>query len=259
MSKIVSLKKEELYAIKVPTGTSTYVPISNQSLISTVEARLSDYGFKTTSTQFQTAESGQIMIAKYGIQADNDEIGMMLAFGNSYNKSRKVSIASGGQVLICCNGMVKGDFVTIRKDKGSISYDLNSMIEEAIKGMGYKHASLLEDTTKLKGYQFHSRNELISLIGDMYFNHNFLNTVQLNIIKRELEYSKNFQMITPNQLTAWNLYNNVTEALKVAHPTDYINSHKKLHQLMMQYVSPVEVQDIDWESVLFTQEALIES
>ncbi|HAH22473.1 MAG TPA: hypothetical protein DCL77_01680 [Prolixibacteraceae bacterium] len=257
MSKISLLKKEELFQIPVPKGTATYVPISNKGLISTVDARLSDYGFKVCSEQFQTAESGQIMIAKYGIQSENDEIAMMLAFGNSYNKTRKVSIAAGGQVIICCNGMVKGDFVSMRKHNGSISYDLNSLIEDAIQSMGIKHSSLLEDTKQLKEYQFNNRKEFISLIGDMYFNHQFLNTVQLNIIKREIQYSEHFAMLTPNQLTAWNLYNNVTEALKVAHPTEYISSHKALHALMMDYVRPQKVENIDWDFALF-QEASIE-
>lgn len=37
--------------------------------------------------------------------------------------------------------------------------------------------------------------------------------------------SKNFNLITSNEFTAWDLYNAVTESLKKSHPTTYISDH----------------------------------
>jgi len=35
--------------------------------------------------------------------------------------------------------------------------------------------------------------------------------------------------------SAWYMYNNLTESLKVSHPSSYFKNHEKVHQLMMTY------------------------
>lgn len=254
MGKPLTLKKEDLYTIPVPQRTETYVPISNESLISTVNEKLSDYGYKVTKENYQVAAKGSIMIAKYSVHTESDEIGMMLAFGNSYNKSRRVSLAAGGEVFICSNGMIKGDYVQLHKHVGNIDVNLEALVEGAVLTMKTKHNELLQDSKILKEYRFADREELAALIGRMYLNQNFLTSTQLNIVKRQIRFSDHFRMVNPEELTAWNLYNNITESLKIAHPANYIYSHKVLHDTLLGYVSPGRGEVLDLEAELLAEE-----
>ena len=65
----------------------------------------------------------------------------------------------------------------------------------------------------------------------MFINDNLITSTQLNIIKKEILYSENF--IDP---TLWSFYNHCTEALKVAHPAEVLQSHIKLHDYVLELV-----------------------
>jgi len=66
--------------------------------------------------------------------------------------------------------------------------------------------------------------------------HEFINSLQLNIIKKECESSNKFTTIYEPGYTAWDLYNNVTHSLKESSPTTYLQDHIDLHQFMMSNI-----------------------
>jgi hypothetical protein len=54
---------------------------------------------------------------------------------------------------------------------------------------------------------------------------------QLSIIKDEFMNSLNFRHLTSPDFTAYDLYNHITESLKISHPINYFNNHIETHKV----------------------------
>lgn len=239
MRELRNVLREDLYSVPLPQSTETYVPISNKRLITTLESMVIDSGFKIEREEYSTSKTGQVMIGRIHLATpDHPEIGMMMAVGNSYNKSRKLHIASGAVVFACLNGMFKGEYVKARLHTGNISNDLEGVIAQAIDTIQQNYQSLVVDADRMKEFQI-DRKVAAQLLGDMYINHQIMSSTQLNIIKRQMKFNENFRMVEPSEFTMWNLYNNVTESLKLTHPLNYVAAHKNLHAYVSQYMGAV--------------------
>lgn len=202
-----------------------------------VEDTLKEFGYAITTEEYRTTGNGNIMIGKLVLKSDSDQIGKMLAIGNSYNKQRRVSIASGAVVFACLNGMFAGDFVSQRRHMGKVEEDLNTIILNAVTALEDNYQSLVSDSERMSEIYL-TRREVGEIVGDMYMNHQIITATQLGIVKKQIQFSENFRMIEPSEMNLWNLYNNVTESLKTSHPVNYIRSHKNLHSFMMSRVRP---------------------
>lgn len=235
MSKLKEVSREDLFAVSLPQATDTYVPISNRRLITTFDSMVADHGFEVTSEQFSMTANGQIMLGKFHVKSPGEEIGIMLAVGNSYNKSRRVTVAAGGVVFACLNGMFKGEYVQMRKHTGAIKDDLELIIQAGLETANHNYIQLLEDAETMKKFQI-DRRIAAQIVGDMYFNHRIMNSTQLNIIKDNMKFSRNFRMVEPGEFTMWNLYNNITESLKTSHPLNYLAAHRNLHAYVENYM-----------------------
>lgn len=250
MLNLKNVSREDLYSVPLPNPTESYVPISNKRLITTLDTMVRDHGLKIEREEFSTTKTGQVMIGKIQlVTPDSPEIGMMMAVGNSYNKMRRVSVASGAVVFACLNGMFRGEYVKMRKHTGTISDDLESMIDSALVTIGGNFVELVKDAELMKGYQI-DRKVAAELLGDMYINYQIMNSVQLNLVKKQMKFSENFRMVEPSEFTLWNLYNNVTESLKSSHPLNYVSAHRNLHSYVTRFMGEQETSDYD----LMTQE-----
>ena len=60
----------------------------------------------------------------------------------------------------------------------------------------------------------------------------------MSIIKKELQFSKNFRHLGDTAFTAYDLYNHITESLKTSSALHYINDHVKTHKMFEQTFLP---------------------
>lgn len=235
MRGLKEVSREDLFAVPIPTRTQTYVPISNEKLIRSAESIVQDFGYTIEREEYQVTRSGRVMIGKWYLGTDHSEVGKMLALGNSYDKSRSIAIAAGANVFACTNGMFKGEYLSKRKHVGNIIQNLEEVIRTVVGAVENNYRTLIQDMETMKRLRL-DRTTTAQLLGDMYFNHKIMNATQLGIIKKELDFSKNFRMVEPGEFTMWNLYNNVTEALKTTHPVNYIAAHRNLHTYVTNHI-----------------------
>jgi len=88
---------------------------------------------------------------------------------------------------------------------------------------------------KLKQIQI-SKDTMHQIIGSMFVEHKVLTTTQINIVRKEIEFSENFKMIgSGGDMTMYNMYQNLTESLKVSHPNNYVKNHVQVHELLTAY------------------------
>ena len=129
---------QDLVAVKLPTQTNRYKPVSHGQLIDTTLNSIEQSGFKLDRQVYTWAGDGQVANGRYTISNVADsEMQIQIGWQNSYNKQVSLKFAIGIHVFICANGMVNGDMGTFkRKHVGDIQEFTPQSITEYIKMAG---------------------------------------------------------------------------------------------------------------------------
>lgn len=219
--------------VQVPLKTSSYTPILHQDIIQEFEEQAYKNNFDIKYRDYSYDRGGQKMISKFGIEYDNNpELGIQVAIANSYDKSMSAKIAVGAIVWICSNGMISSsDYMTVRKHTGMADIIVNNKLTEYIGRFNEEFMAVNSDKIQLETIDI-TRKTASELVGRMFMDDKIINATQLSIVKDQMYHSNNFK-----DMTAWSMYNWVTEALKQNnHSMNYIDSHIKFHRFMKENV-----------------------
>ncbi len=218
---IVSL--EDLKAVPVPEQTASYKPVSHESLVDLTLEASDKNGFMLRKENYFAAEGGKIVTAYYDFNfGDDPEIGLRIAFQNSYNKKVSLKYAIGINVFVCENGAFSGDMGAFKKKHvGEVQTVTPSSVHEYFQKAGDNYSLMLLNKKFLRKIEL-NKKAAAAIVGDMYFNKGLLKETQIAEVKRQME-KPTFDYKAAG--TAWELYNHITHALKTVHPTDYIDSH----------------------------------
>jgi hypothetical protein len=231
----------------VPKQTRTYKPVSHKELIELTLESIYQSGYKLESQSYSTARDGNVANGRYTISDIADsEMKLQIGWQNSYDRSLSLKFALGTSIIICSNGMVKGDHGAFKKKhQGDIQTFTPSAISEYIKGGADAFQDLQKDREMLKQYEATEQVQA-ELLGRMYIQEEIITSTQLNIIKREIkqpthDYNANGSL--------WELYNHITFAMKEAHPTTWMQDHINVHNFFLSH-SDVIIQDMQREAEL---------
>ena len=216
--------------------TESYTPIGNREVIDLINNEAIRNNLTIVSSQFKQSSDGNKTMGYFDIGTNDSDMGMRAVFKNSYDKSMSFGLALGSVVWICSNGCVSGEIALKRKHTGSADDEAKLKVIEGFSMIGDNFLRVREAMLRLKEIEI-DRKINAELIGRMFMEHEFINSVQLNIIKKECEKSENFTTIWEPGYSMWDLYNNVTHSLKESHPTTYLHDHINLHQFMMEEVN----------------------
>ena len=147
--------KNVMLTAPVPKQTKTYKPVSHQQLIDLTLESIYQSGYTLESQSYSTAKDGEIANGRYTIANVADaEMKLQIGWQNSYDRSLSLKFALGTSIIICANGMVKGDHGAFKKKhQGDIQTFTPSAISEYIKGGGDTFRTLQLDRDKLKTYE----------------------------------------------------------------------------------------------------------
>jgi hypothetical protein len=151
---------------------------------------------------------------------------MMIAVKNSLDKTIALGLAAGGNVLVCTNGMVRGDITLVRRHTGSIVEEVQQKIITSMDKLENEYNILKHQSSIMKSMEI-SKTEMAKLAGRLFIEEELVNTTQLNILKKEIITSEAF----PDE-NVWSMYNHVTESYKKSHAYTYINNHLEFHGFM---------------------------
>ena len=128
-----------------------------------------------------------------------------------------------------------------RKHTGEVWLDVMTEFREVIKTIDEEMFMITQAKLHLQQAPlFNPVDQVANMLGHMFYKEEIIGSVQLNIMKEELQHSKNFKTVDDSRFTLWDFYNAGTQALKRSHPSDYIEDHAKLHTYMMKQVEEVE-------------------
>ena len=224
------LEKHDIINAALPAKTHSYTPVSNRQLLETIEEKLYKHNLPIINERFNGNGNMNQMFGVYTIGMGNGEQQMNIGFRNSYDKSLAVGLVAGATVIVCSNLMFKGDIKMLRKHTNGVFNDLSDMIEKVIGTTEIEFEEIQDDTQHMKSLPM-SRQFMAETAGRMFINDSIINATQMGIIKREINFSDKFR-----ELSKWDFYNHCTEAMKVSHPSEVMQSHIKLHNYIMEVV-----------------------
>jgi len=148
--------------------------------------------------------------------------------------------------LICQNGCVHGDFGSFRKKHvGTVQTFAPNAITEYIKSSGDVFTRMQQEREAMKQIELTKRTKA-ELIGRMMIEEEFIQSTQLNIIKRELD-KPTYDYGAQDSM--WELYNFTTFAMKEAHPSMWMQNHMDAHKFFVNesgiLVSPPLIIEVD--------------
>lgn len=228
--------RERMFTAPLPEKTESYTPISHKVIDDNTRAILKDMGFHITSSRYNSSADGTIGQCQYNIEyGDDPDLGLMVAWQNSYNKLVSFKYAIGAHVMVCANGMVAGDLGAYRrKHTGTADVEAISTIKDYLKNAKNIFDNLKADKDVLKTIQL-SPSDMAAIMGKMFIMNDVITSTQINIMKREL-HNPTYKYDGGDH-TAWALYNHATHAFKEDSPRSWMARHVNLHEFFAQYFS----------------------
>ena len=231
----------------LPVETRTYKPVPHAQVIDLTLESLDKAGLSIERSVYSSAKDGKVATGRHFIKNVNDnEMQLQVMWQNSYDKSKVLSFSIGANVLVCTNGMFAFRSMNSfrRKHVGEIQSFTPDAIPEYIKRAGDMFITLQKDRDQMKQLEV-SKRLTAELLGRMYFEEKFLESTQLNIIKRELE---NPTHDYHSKGSLYELYQFTTFAIGGIHPSRWMDDHINAHQFfynVMQDWSDYHVEDAE--------------
>jgi hypothetical protein len=168
---------------------------------------------------------------------NENELGMMFAWTNSYDKSTRFQCAIGAHVFICGNGMMVGDMMNFkRKHTGSASHDIVVQLSNQIKNGEKHYTRILSDRDALRNTPLSKLNQS-ELLGRLFVDEEIITSTQISCVKKEI--NKPSYDYNCNDNNAWAFYNHVTHSLKMSTPKNWMQNSQNFHDFMMVEVNNI--------------------
>ena len=180
--------KGMLLAAPIPQQTRTYKPVSHAQLMDLTLESIYQSGFELQTELYSSARDGKVANGKFTIKNVADsEMQLQIGWQNSYDKSLSLKFAIGTKIFICENGCVSGDYGAFKhKHVGDIQTFTPQAITEYIKSAGDAFTKMQKERESMKQIEISKRIQA-ELIGRMIIEEKFIESTQLNIIRKELE------------------------------------------------------------------------
>ena len=223
----IKTAKQLLIDTPVPEKTSTYKPVSHKQLMDITLESLDKCGFILDKELYSAARDGQQANGKYHLKYGNDpDMGLMIAWQNSYDKKLSLKFAVGSHVFICENGMVVGDMGTLNmKHVGQIQEITPTSLREAVCRAGDRFDHMILQKNRMKEIEV-TKKVSAELLGRMFIDDGIITSTQLSIIKNEIK-KPTYDYEADG--TVYQLYNHVTHALKTCPPQHWMTQQIAAH------------------------------
>lgn len=240
-TKTIFTTKDVLVNTALPQHGGRYTVIPHKWIIDKAFNELTSAGFKVNHELYKSTHNGEVAQGMYLLDHNADpDIGMMFAWSNSYDKSRRFKCAIGAHVFVCMNGVISGDMANFsRKHTGDADQEASEMIEYQVSKASVYFNELISDKNELSN-KLITKREQAEIIGRLFLEEKALTLTQLGIIERELKNPTYDLDVDPD--SAWMLYNHVTHALKESHPSIYLENHQKVHKIFLNHTRAVKKQ-----------------
>jgi hypothetical protein len=237
---ITNVTEQDLINIPLPQDSSDnrgYTTVSNSFIINNVRQELLNNGFTIVNEEYKSALKGQISQGIYYLNYGNDpDLSLMFTWLNSYNKMLSFRCSIGGYVYSSNSSIITGDMATYgRKHNGNADEQVQSHIVQQMSQASNYYTKLVADKNVMKNITL-TKDQIAMLVGKVFIADNILGNSRLQCIKDELE-NPSYQYSTPED-NLWTIYNHFIYVLRKSHPLTWMESQKRMHQLIKNTFFP---------------------
>mgnify|MGYP000483547185 CR=1 FL=1 len=223
------VQKADLDLVQLPPQTDSYIPVSHfhlaDKLLTISRDMLTDYAL--VGENYALARQGNQLFALLNFKRDHGEIGLSVAFRNSYDRSMSIGLAIGGNVFICDNLALSGEVAVMKKHTKNVLTALEDLAISTLYRANHNYQRIVADATLLRNRELTDKQAFM-LFGLLY-GQNVLSPRQFTTAVNEWQKPRHEAFQARNM---WSLYNCATEALKTAPPTSIMEAHSKLHDVI---------------------------
>lgn len=227
-----------LRAIPLPEETLSYKPIAHGAVIDLIRESSLKAGLKIKDERFSAAKEGNVAYGRHIFDQGDSEMNLQIVWTNSYDKSKRLSVALSSIVLVCGNGMISSRNVHhfSKKHTGGIQTFAPAEMIEYINRAEEIFSALQGERERMKQVEVSPRLAA-ELVGRMYLEHEFLSPTSLGILKKEIEHpTHNYNA----DGSLWSLYNNVTFSIGGIHPSHWMQDHLDAHEFFVNAAGELE-------------------
>lgn len=226
--RIREVTRDFLKAVPLPVQTSSYTVISHESVMDYVFAELANQGFSILSEEYRCTHDGLIAQGIYKLNFNSDEeMSLMFAWSNSYNKQLKFKCVTGGYVAANQTVMLCGEIGSwTRKHTGTADADAIAMIQTQIANAQMYYTNLVADKEAMKQIPLTTKRQA-ELLGVLFAEYELLTTEQASIVRQQMDKPSFFY--NGGKHTLWSFYNHVTVAFQQSHPRTWMEDQRMLH------------------------------
>lgn len=229
-TKAAIVTRDYLKYIPLPVYTgNTYTVIAHDVVIQLMEHELQSKGLDIIDSYYKSVRGGNVASGVYHIKYQEDpEIGLMIGWLNSYDKSKKFSCTVGGYNKLYENYYFPGDIsVWNRKHTGSADQEAMDQIKHQISLIDQYYQNITNDRKLMQNYPVNSQLRG-SVLGYLYFERRILSTDQASRIKQLMQ-----DPTVPVPLNnMWDLYNYITMGIKDFNPNLWIQTQTKIRNVI---------------------------
>ena len=269
MSRRINIvPKSTLISAALPNHASTYTVIPHQFVIDEVNKALHDAGFLIESEEYKASHECQIASGRIHLKGGEDqEMKMMFAWANSYDKSMRFKCATGGYLPISGSIVLSGNLGTWgRKHTGDADTETITTIKNQIQSAQKYYNILVQDKEAMKNIILTTRTKA-EIMGVLYVEHNLLSSEQLNIVCSEIK--KPTYKYTADKDSLWILYCHIIFSLQRSHPKSWLDQQRLIHWFLcdMYNITPgylqstpiaePQTEEPDQQEIEFSSEAQV--
>ncbi|MDQ5987355.1 MAG: hypothetical protein CSYNP_03095 [Syntrophus sp. SKADARSKE-3] len=223
--------KGDLDLIPMPEATESYVPVSHYHLadkfLTISQDILRDYTL--IGENYGIARQGNQLFAVLKFQNEKAEMGLSIAFRNSYDRSMAIGMAIGASVFVCDNLALSGEIVVMKKHTKNVWAELEETAIATIYRSQKNYEQIVCDAEAFKALPMENL-EAYQLMG-VLFGNGIISPRQLTTLKDEW-LKPSYPEFEPRNM--WSFYNGATEALKTSPPISIMEKHIQLHNTIQK-------------------------
>jgi hypothetical protein len=221
--------KDQLDLIPLPEPTESYMPVSHYHLaekfLMISQDILRDYTL--VGENYGLARQGNQFFAVLKFQRERSEIGLSVAFRNSYDRSMAIGLAIGASVFVCDNLALSGEIVVMRKHTKNVWTELEEKAIAIIYKSQNNYEQIIDDAHAFESLEM-GNDEAFRTMG-LLFGNSIISPRQLTVLKDEW-LKPSHEEFQPR--TLWSFYNAATESLKSSPPVTIMEKHIRLHEAL---------------------------
>lgn len=229
------MTRQQIALIPVPSATKSYMPVSHCGFVEKILAISRDIirDWVLVDERYIVARRGLQLFGLLSFKKGNPEIGISIAFRNSYDRSISVGISIGASLFPGNILALPCEMTVMRRHTKEIETTLDDAIITTLYKNHRNYEKVIADAKRLKKIML-SDKDAYQLMG-LLFGNDIVSPRQLTAMRMEWVKPSRPEF---EQKNMWSFLGLTLESLKTSPPIVTMEQHSSVYQFLATYNDP---------------------